>query len=112
MEVHSILFYINEHVGKFQVDAIKFIDSEAMYIAFGSEKSLVICSLKFNSIGIEVHCRKVLKYDNNWERVTEIMIINKQIIISHSVGTSLMNLKLHSVSQIVSVQYNPNFLAT
>ena len=34
MDVHSILFYIYAHVGKYQVDAITFIGSEAMYIPF------------------------------------------------------------------------------
>ena len=35
--------------------------------------------------------------DNNSERVTEIKIMNKYLIISHSVGALLMDLELHSV---------------
>lgn len=112
MEVHSILFYNDEDVGKYQIDAIRFIDSEAMYITFGSGKSLVICSLKFNSIVIEAHCRKVQEYENNWERVTKITIMNMQLIISHSIGALPMNLESHSVSQILSSRYKPKFLAT
>ena len=36
MDVHSILFYIDEDERKYQVDAITLLDSQAMCIAFGS----------------------------------------------------------------------------
>ena len=57
--------FIDEHVGKYKVDVITFIDSEAMYMAFGSEKSVAICSLKLDSVGLEAHCRKIREYDKN-----------------------------------------------
>ena len=74
-----------------------------------------ICSfllLKFNSTGIEVHCKKVQKYDNNWKQVTEIKVTNKHLTISRSVGVSLMDLELHSVSQILAAQCKSKSLAT
>ena len=36
MDIHSILFYIDEDVRKYQVDAITLLDSQVMCIAFGS----------------------------------------------------------------------------
>lgn len=68
--------------------------------------------MKFSSVSIEAPCRKVQEYDNNWERVTEIKIMKKQLIISHSVGALFMDLESHSVSQILSVQYKPKSLVT
>ena len=44
MDAHSILFYIGEQVGKHQVDAIPFIDSEGMYIVLGSKQYVAFCS--------------------------------------------------------------------
>lgn len=61
----STIFFTLISTRKYQVDVITPIDSEAMYIAFGSEKSVAICSLKLNSVGVETHFRKVQEYDNN-----------------------------------------------
>ena len=82
-----------------------------MYVTFDSERIVAICSLTFNSVGIEANFSIVKTYDESWLKISEIEIMNKQLIVSHNGGVSLTDLESNAVSQILSAQFLPKYLA-
>ena len=62
VEENSILFYSGKDVCSYHVNAITFLDHETMYVTFNSERIVAICSLTFNSIGIEASFTIVKTY--------------------------------------------------
>ena len=61
-----------------------------MYVTFDSERIVAICSLTFNSVGIEANFSIVKTYEEGWLKISEIEIMNKQLIVSHNGGVSLI----------------------
>ena len=82
-----------------------------MYVTFDSESIAAICLLTFNSVGIEANFSIVKTYDESLLKISEIEIINKQLIVSHNGGIFLIDLKSNAVSQILSAQFLPKYLA-
>ena len=111
VEENSILFCSGKDVSRYHVNAITFLDHETMYVTFDSERIVAICSLTFNSVGIEANFSIVKTYDESWLKIYEIEIMNKQLIVSHNGDVSLINLESNAVSQIFSAQFLPKYLA-
>ena len=82
-----------------------------MYVTFDSERIVAISSLTFNSVGIEANFSIVKTYEEGWLKISEIEIMNKQLIVSHNGGVSLTDLESNAVSQILSAQFLPKYLA-
>ena len=111
VEENSILFCSGKDVSRYHVNAITFLDHETMYVTFDSERIVAICSLTFNSVGIEANFSIVETCDESWLKISEIEIMNKQLIFSHNGGVSLRDLESNAVSQILSAQFLPKYLA-
>ena len=111
VEENSILFYSGKDVCRYHNNAITFLDHETMYVTFDSERIVAICSLTFNSVGIEANFSIVKTYDESWLKIYEIEIMNKQLIVSHNGGVSLTDLESNAVSQTLSAQFLPKYLA-
>ena len=82
-----------------------------MYVTFDSERIVAICSLTFNSVGIEANFSIVKIYEEGWLKISEIEIMNKQLIVSHNGGVSLIDLQSNAVSKILFAQFLPKHLA-
>ena len=111
VEENSILFFTGKDVSRYHVNAITFLDHETMYVTFDSERIVAISSLTFNSVGIEANFSIVKIYDESLLKISEIEIINKQLIVSHNGGIFLIDLNSTAVSQILSAQFLPKYLA-
>jgi len=98
-EENVILFYDGQNINCYHPDAT-FIDPETMYVAFGRERFISLCLLKFNCVGLESTCSRVVDYDANWKDVTEIEVMGRSLIVSYNTGVSLMDLE--SVIQILA----------
>ena len=109
VEENFILFYRGKDVCRYHVNAIPFLDHETMYVTFYSEKT--VCSLTFNSVGIEANFSIVKTYNESWLKISEIEIMNKQLIVSHNGDVSLIDFDSNAVSQILSAQFLPKYLA-
>ena len=81
-----------------------------MKVAFDSERARVIAifSLTFSSVGIEANSSVVQTYDESWLKVSAFEIINKQLIVAHTGGVSLIDLESKTVS--ISAQFVPKHL--
>ena len=101
------MFYSGKDVCRYHVNPITFIDHETMYVTFDSERIVAICSLTFNSVGIEANFSIVKTYDESWLKIYEIEIMNKQLIVSHNGGVSLIDLQSNAVSKILFAQFLP-----
>ena len=55
-----------------------------MYVTFDSERVVAICSLTSNSVDIKANFSIVKTYDESWLKISEIEIMNKQLIVSHN----------------------------
>ena len=77
VEENSILFYSGKDICRYHVNAITFLDHETMYFTFDSERIVAICSLTFNSVGIETNFSIVTIYIESWLKISEIDIMNK-----------------------------------
>ena len=82
-----------------------------MYVTFDSERIVALCSLTFNSVGIEANFNIIKTYDEGWLKTPEIEIMNKQLIVSHNGGVSLIDLQFNAVSKILFAQFLPKYLA-
>ena len=111
VEENSILAYSGKDVSRYHVNAITFLDHETMYVTFDSERIVAICSLTFNSVGIEANFSIVQTCDESWLKISEIEIMNKQLIVSHNGDVSLIDFDSNAVSQILSAQFLPKYLA-
>ena len=88
-----------------------FLDYQTMSFTLDSERIVAICSLTFNSVGIQANFSIVKTYDEIWLKMSEIEIMNKQLIFSHNGGVSLIDLESSTVSQILPAQFLPKYLA-
>ena len=81
-----------------------------MYVAFDQERLIALCTLKFNSVGLESDCIHVAEYEAEWKSINEIEIMNQSLIVSHNNGISLVNLESKAVTSILS-DYKPKCLS-
>ena len=85
-----------------------------MKVAFDSERARVIAifSLTFSSVGIEANSSVVQTYGESWLKVSAFEIINKQLIVSHTGGVSLIDLESKTISETMSIsaQFVPKHL--
>ena len=84
------MFYSGKDVCSYHVNAITFLDHKTMYVTFNSERIVAICSLTFNSIGIEANFTIVKTYIESWLKIFKIEIMNKELIVAHNGGVSLI----------------------
>ena len=61
LEENSILFYSGKDVCRCHVNTITFLDHEMMYVIFDSDRVVAICSLAFDSVGIEANLKHTMK---------------------------------------------------
>ena len=66
----------------YHVNAITFLNHEAMYVIFDSERIVAICSLTFNPVGIEANFSIAKTYNESWLRISETEIMNKQLFLT------------------------------
>ena len=78
VEENSILFYSGKDICRYHVNAIAFLDHETMYFTFDSERIVAICSLTFNSVGVEANFSILKTDDESLLKIFEIKIMNKQ----------------------------------
>ena len=53
----------------------------------------------------------VKTYDESWLKISEIEIMNKELIVSHNGGVSLIDFESITVLPILSAQFLPKYLA-
>ena len=82
-----------------------------MYVTFDSERVVAICSLTSNSVDIKANFSIVKTYDESWPKISEIEIMNKQLIVFHNGDISLIDLGSNAESQTLSAQLLPKYLA-
>ena len=107
VEENFILLYNGKDVCRYHVNAITFLDHETMYVTFDSERIVAICSLTFNSVGIEANFSIVKAYDESSLKLYEIDVMTKKLIVSHNGSVSLINLE----SETLSAQFQAKYLA-
>ncbi|XP_066920118.1 uncharacterized protein [Clytia hemisphaerica] len=100
VEESTLLIFMDHELCRYQVDTILFIDTNSLYIAFGSEKLLAIGSLKYNSVGVETNCEAFQKYDDDWQSISDMAIVKKHLIIAHKNGLSLFHLESRAISNV------------
>ena len=108
---NSILFHSGKDVCRYHVNTFNFLDHKATYVILDSERIVAICSFTFNSVGTETNLSIVKTYDESWLKISEIEIMNKQLIVSHNGAVFLINLESNTVSQILSAQFLTKYLA-
>ena len=82
-----------------------------IYVTFDSERIVAIFSLTFNSVDIEANFSTVKTCDESWLKISEIKIMNKQLIVFNNSGISLIDLESNAELQILSAQFLPKYLA-
>lgn len=108
---NAVIFYDGEDIASYRSDAITFIESDGMYVAFGDERFISLCPLKFNSVGIEAKVNPQIEYLPEWDNVVEIEVMGTELVISHNRGISLMNLESKSINQIL-VDHSPKCMVS
>ena len=81
-----------------------------MYVTFDSGRIVAIFSLTFNSVDIEANFSTVKTCDESWLKISEIEIMNKQLIVFNNGGISLID-TTNAELQILSAQFLPKYLA-
>ena len=81
-----------------------------IYVTFDSERIVAIFSLTFNSVDIEPNFSTVKTCDESWLKISEIEIMNKQLIVFNNGGISLID-TTNAELQILSAQFLPKYLA-
>ena len=84
VEENSILFHSGKDVCRYHVNAINFLDHKMIYVILDSKRIVAICSFTFNSVGKETNFSIIKTYDESWLKISEIEIMNKQLIVSHN----------------------------
>ena len=84
VEENSILFHSGKDVCRYHVNAINSLDHKTIYVILDSKRIAAICSFTFNSVGKETNFSIVKTYDESWLKISEIEIMNKQLIVSHN----------------------------
>ena len=54
------------------------------HVILDSKRIVAICSFTFNSVGKKTNFSIVKTYNESWLKISEIEIMNKQLIVSHN----------------------------